>query len=139
MISVRNGLAIRKITNDKARIAVSTAGAIPYFSERFAIDMMGKNDKIVAREESKVLPVDRDFMGFRPGHTKWNMIRSITEMRPDVIEVSQWFWAQAKPRLPRYYKPVSLSPGRIDMYVSERSPNILWPRLRPSGLKNGAR
>jgi hypothetical protein len=47
-ILVRQGLAIRAATPETARIAVIWAGAIPYFSRRPAIDLLGKSDPVIA-------------------------------------------------------------------------------------------
>lgn len=48
--------------NHQVKIAVTAAGAIPYYSSLKSIDMLGLNDKWIARNG---LP-----LGSRPGHTK---------------------------------------------------------------------
>ncbi|MBT4484220.1 MAG: hypothetical protein HOC71_11160 [Candidatus Latescibacteria bacterium] len=47
------GLYIEKITSPEARIAVVWAGTMPYFVGRNYIDILGKNDKIIAHEKMK--------------------------------------------------------------------------------------
>ncbi len=74
---VRLGLHIQESTAADAVIAVHAAGQIPYFSERTAIDLLGKSDAFIAKG-----PPATDFA---PGHNKWNYAYSILELKPDVI------------------------------------------------------
>ena len=74
----RYGLALASATSPNASIAVGWAGAIPYFSRRPSIDLLGKNDPTIAHEPTRPVP-------FRPGHTKWDDNYSIGRLRPDVI------------------------------------------------------
>lgn len=78
----RLGLHLRATTLPQARIAVVWAGAIPYFAERFAIDLLGKNDPLIAREPARVPE-------HLPGHNKWDYAYSIGKLRPTVVE-SLW-------------------------------------------------
>jgi hypothetical protein len=74
----RYGIALASTTSPNANIAVTWAGAIPYFSQRPAIDQLGKSDSTIAHEAAR--PVL-----FRPGHTKWDDDYSIGRLRPDLI------------------------------------------------------
>ena len=71
------GLVLQEVTDPGARIAVVSAGAPIYYSERAGIDLLGKNDAVVA-----ALPSQGRFL---PGHTKRDYEYSIIEQRPDVI------------------------------------------------------
>src|SRR5439155_16950460 len=73
------GLALRQATADDVSIAVSWAGAIPYFSHRTSVDLLGKSDRVVARRARQPA------IGFEPGHDKWDYAYSIDELRPDVV------------------------------------------------------
>ena len=73
----RTGVLLSKVTAPDASIAVVGAGAIPYFSQRRAIDLMGKSDRHIAREPGRGR--------FAPGHNKWDYAYSIGSLRPDVI------------------------------------------------------
>ncbi len=77
--AVRYARQLRAGTAGDATIAVTSAGAIPYFMERNAVDLLGKCDPVVAR-----LPPHRlDYL--RPGHAKWDFAHSVGVLRPDVV------------------------------------------------------
>ena len=78
-IRVEKALLIQATTDSAATVAVVAAGAIPYFSGRQSIDMLGKSDKYIARLDA----VTRDV--FLPGHNKWDYQHSIIQLQPDVI------------------------------------------------------
>lgn len=46
---IRLASVVREATSPKARVAVTWAGIIPYFSERQAVDLLGKNDRTIAK------------------------------------------------------------------------------------------
>ena len=77
--ATRYGLALRAATDDDATIAVTWAGAIPYFSHRLSIDLLGKSDPVVATR-----PRQRN-IDFFPGHDKWDYDYSIGQLKPDVV------------------------------------------------------
>lgn len=79
---VRLGLELRRSTPPETVIAVVWAGAVPYFSHRQAVDLLGKNDPTIARMHSRSEK-------FYPGHTKWNYEYSLGELAPDLI-VQLW-------------------------------------------------
>jgi len=74
----REALLLRLATREDARIAVSWAGALPYFVDRECIDVLGKCDPVIARR-----PAARD--SFIPGHTKWDLAYSVGQLKPDVL------------------------------------------------------
>jgi hypothetical protein len=73
----RYGLALRATTAPEARIAVVWAGAIPYFADRPAVDLLGKSDPVIAHGARRGR--------LHPGHDKWDYRYSIGELRPDVV------------------------------------------------------
>ena len=103
----RYGLAIREVTDAKASVAVVWAGAIPYFSRRPAVDLLGKSDPVIAHGPSRPI-------GFTPGHTKWDYRHSIGRLRPDLIAQ---VWPPSRPDFDATvsgagYGPWLLSAGR---------------------------
>jgi hypothetical protein len=83
------GHVIEQITKPGAVVAVCAAGAIPYFSHRGAIDMLGKIDKHVARLPVSTRPPP-EFRCWRPfpgaGHNKEDTNYSFS-LRPDLSTV----------------------------------------------------
>jgi arabinofuranosyltransferase len=71
------GLFLAKVTDEHAVIASVEAGAIAYFSDRPAIDILGKSDAHVASSHPKG--------SFRPGHNKWDYAYSVGRLHPDVV------------------------------------------------------
>lgn len=73
----RLGMLIDKATPENLRVAVVAAGATPYFSHRPSEDLLGKNDKVIAKKEPAGV--------FSPGHDKWDYKYSLGERGPDLI------------------------------------------------------
>jgi len=69
------GIRVRQVTTGDATIAVTWAGAIPYFSHRRTVDLLGKSDRYIARLPQRTT-------GFVPGHNKWDYDYSIVRQRP---------------------------------------------------------
>ncbi|RPI32360.1 MAG: hypothetical protein EHM70_09130 [Chloroflexota bacterium] len=81
---VRISAVVNEITTPEARIAVTTAGIIPYLTDRPSIDLMGKIDVKVAHEPMR-LEENLALIDFRPGHMKWDSAYSLGELKPDVV------------------------------------------------------
>ena len=78
-------LAFEKLVKPGAVVATAWAGIPAYFSDYKMIDILGYNDRVVAHM-TPVTPLDEDnFDTFRPGHSKWNEQRLLTEQRPDAF------------------------------------------------------
>lgn len=89
--ATRYGLALRSATAADATIGVTWAGAIPYFSHRPTVDLLGKSDRVVARRPRQAA------VGFEPGHDKWDYEYSVGEVRPDLV--AQLWHASDRDRL----------------------------------------
>ncbi len=72
------GLGLRALTRPSDSIAVSSAGAIAYFSGRPVVDLLGVTDARIAHEPSKTAR-------FLPGHTKWDYAYSLGVLRPQIV------------------------------------------------------
>jgi hypothetical protein len=79
--AARLGLLLAQVTAPDTTIAHVWAGATPYFAGRRAIDLLGKNDRTIART--------RPVGPFVPGHDRWSLAYSIGVGRPDVV-ISLW-------------------------------------------------
>jgi hypothetical protein len=112
----RIGMVIREQSDPDIRVAVVWAGAIPYFSERQCIDILGKADSVIAN-----LPPRGSFI---PGHNKWDYDYSIGELQPDLIQRT---WIATKPDLEKLYGEWGyrkLKNGMIVKKSSERKMNV---------------
>jgi arabinofuranosyltransferase len=82
---VASMVSFRRIVRPGAVVATAWAGIPAYFSNYRMIDILGYNDRTVARLPP-VLPLDEDhFDSFRPGHTKWDEPRLLGVQRPDAF------------------------------------------------------
>lgn len=123
------GLTLRNVTTENAVIAVVTAGNIPYFSERRAVDLLGKNDPIIARGPAHINSSLFEPGNWRPGHNKWNYAYSIGELQPDVIaQIWENTDAEAAPYLTNYQ--IYVIDG-IPYYFRKDSANIIWENIPP--------
>jgi hypothetical protein len=76
---VRQASYLELHSDSTATVAVVLAGTLPYFCGRTCIDLLGKNDRVVARGEG------HQSGEFVPGHNKWDYDYSILRLSPDVI------------------------------------------------------
>lgn len=81
---VRISVVLDVITAPEARVAFVSAGIMPYLTDRYSLDLLGKADAKIAHEEMRI-PEDMALIDFRPGHMKWNYAYSIGELKPDVV------------------------------------------------------
>ena len=76
--NVRIGLLLKQNTPAASKIADFWAGSVFYFSERYAIDLLGKSDRRIAH-----LPVASN--GTKPGHNKFDFDYSLGVLKPDFV------------------------------------------------------
>jgi hypothetical protein len=125
---VRQAQMIRRFTDDQAIVAVYPAGAIPYFSGRTAMDLLGKCDWTIAHEPMHFPP--NFWIGFLPGHLKWDFAYSIGQ-KPDVLE-APWDPFNRSPEVNRSlldgYRRIDLVAG-WPWYFRSDSRHVRWPQL----------
>jgi hypothetical protein len=71
------GVRLGEVLPPTTTIAVVAAGAVPFFSNLPAVDLLGKNDLHIARES----PLER----FVPGHDKRDYAYSLSTYKPDLV------------------------------------------------------
>jgi hypothetical protein len=126
-LRVREALLIGRITDSQASIAVTWAGTAPYYAGRTAIDILGKNDRTIAREKMRTMPGWPGLTYFVPGHLKWNYRHSFGELKPDVIVQMWWNRKEAEPFLRSAYVRKTVAGTR--MYFRKDSPHVFWNTL----------
>lgn len=77
--------ALNQIAKPQATIAVVAAGSIPYYSGLESIDLLGKNDPVVAAGPMRINSSLFSIGNFRPGHNKWDYEYSIGVLKPDIL------------------------------------------------------
>jgi hypothetical protein len=126
--AVENALYLEQITSPDARIGVVWAGVVPYFTDRFAIDLLGKNDRTIAHLDMRVTPGLLGFWDFYPGHLKWDYSYSIGQLQPDVVERLWNEEEEAQPYLENDYIAINFHADEAS-YLLENSSHILWNRV----------
>jgi len=122
-------LAINQITTKDASLGVFWAGALPYYSDRKAIDFLGKSDKYIASLSPDLSgSVGWNGIGSVPGHNKYDLNYSIKMLKPTYVEGVKWGlqdlteWAKSN-YVPVHYKGV-------DLLLLKDSPDVLWEKVK---------
>jgi hypothetical protein len=127
MQEVAESRLLGAITTQEASIAVTRAGTIPYYTERPAVDLLGKTDLHVAHAAARVPRGLRRFLAFRPGHNKLDYGYSVGQRHPDVVKQLWGDPRLATPYLDEGYAKVEVR-GAV-MWLKRDSPHILWPQV----------
>lgn len=124
--NVRIARAVHRITTEDAVVGSPFAGAIPYFSERRAVDFLGKADRRIAG----LAPDLSGAVGWGglisvPGHNKYDLAYSIGERKPDYVQMFRWGNQEANST-----GYVTVWYGRFLLRLRRDSPRVRWDRLR---------
>jgi len=136
---VERALLIRRITTPEAKIAVTWSGAIPYFSRRMTVDLLGKTDRVIARTEMRRASGLKQLTAFLPGHMKFDYSYSIGKLEPDAV---LQFWGdieEAEPYMLGKYTKLVVEDKFY--YLRNGSDRILWEKFMkgtPTGAGNTA-
>ena len=117
---VQSSQALSDVTNPEAVVATAWAGAPVYYSNRPAIDLLGKSDSYIAS-----LPPQGPL---HPGHNKWDYDYSINSLRPDVVRELFTPTESSLERLQSWgYELFCFD--RSSAYFLSGSDRVLWDRL----------
>ncbi len=124
---VEQALALQRVTEPTARVAVVWAGTVPFFAERPTLNLLGRVDARVAQGPMHQAPPGVDpGRWFLPGHLKWDYEISLTGEKPDVI-LQLWGRPEdAAPWLGEYERHPF--PGRT-AWFRRGSPLVRWEEL----------
>jgi hypothetical protein len=123
---VRQARLVQEVSTPEATIAVTWAGALPYFAERQAVDLLGKNDRDIARGPMHVPEGPARFTAFYPGHMKWDYAHSIGRLKPDLI---LQVWREPEDAAPHLEPYVAARFGPHTWWLRKDSPRIRWDRI----------
>jgi hypothetical protein len=121
---VERALLIKQLTSPEATVAVTWSGALPYFADRHTIDLLGKNDRHIARLEARRQPgFFQTIFNYQPGHMKYDYGYSLSS-NPDVVAQLWKNQEEAFPFLEKATRRVVI--GSYLMFLRNGSPHILW-------------
>jgi hypothetical protein len=132
---IERALLLNEITTPEAKIAVVWAGSIPYFSNRYAIDLLGKNDRVIAHQDMRIPSDEPIFTAFFPGHLKWDYDYSIGQLKPDAV-VQRWrAREELTPYLDSDYVEIDLPIEGPPLYLRRASEHVLWDKIDAAAAK----
>lgn len=128
-MQVRIASVLKKtVKNPTAKIGVVWAGSIPYFSQGVFVDLLGKNDPVIAREIAKnpygveLGPLQKLF-AFWPGHNKFDYPYVLKTYNPDLI--SQLYPREFMPLLSNYVR--FITPEGHEMFIRKDTKKTIIP------------
>jgi arabinofuranosyltransferase len=129
-LDVQVALEVEQLTDPDARIMVAGAGVVPYFTDRFSVEVLGKTDRVIAHESWKPMRDGDVWQSFLPGHFKWDYAYAIGEKQPDlIVKLVGWDEQSAQPFLINYH--------RLDAYYARNgSPHVHFAVLNDSTAPN---
>jgi len=123
---VRQARLVQEVSTPQATVAVVWAGAIPYFADRYTIDLLGKNDRFIAHGTMHLPEGSSRFSAFYPGHMKWDYAYSIGQLKPDLI---LQIWREPEDAAPYLEPYVTARFGPNTWWLRKDSPHIRWDRI----------
>jgi hypothetical protein len=116
-------IGLQAVTKPEATIGVFWAGALPYYTDRRAIDFLGKSDKYIASLPAHLyMPI--------PGHNKFDLAYSIRKLQPTYIQDFEWAKENLRPWVVENYIRLNyVTPeGDITLILKRDDPAVDWSR-----------
>lgn len=139
---INQALAINEITNEDATIGVFWAGTLPYYTDRKAIDFLGKADPHIALL-TPVIYKNPDELGMTsiPGHNKYDLNYSIQYLKPDYIQDAYWGvqdlreWAKDHYINGTYFLKKGDSNSLVRLKLLKDSSHVFWNKIFSGKIK----
>ena len=134
---VNDAILVREWTTPEATVGVYGAGTIPYYSERYGIDFLGKTDPYIARLAPELGEVGGSEGVYMPGHNKSDLEYSIKELRPTFVEDGLEGIAETAPYNQNLLEWGESELAKVDykgmsVYFLKESKNVHWDDIRAS-------
>jgi len=129
--NINKSVALNAILMPQATIGVFWAGSIPYYTDRYAIDFLGKSDLYIARMYPH-LP--SEFVWLQkitiPGHNKYDLNYSIKELQPVYIQRYHWIGQNLRRYTVENYVRFEYvdENGVTTLILKKDSPYVYWDR-----------
>lgn len=126
---INAAIALNTLTDEKATIGVFWAGTIPYYTDRVAIDFLGKSDPYIAN-----LPPDLSgemgWLGMNsvPGHNKYDLNYSIKQLLPTYVQAFEVGSQNLNSWGAEHYVNVKFK--EIRLYLLRDSPHVYWDKVK---------
>jgi len=125
---VNVALSINQFTTEEASVGVIQAGIIPYYTSRYAVDFLGKNDPYIAGLSADLSgSVGWSGMTSVPGHNKYDLEYSIHQRLPTYVEDFSWGSQDLSYVFQELYVEISL-PGP-DPAFRRGDPSVRWEAI----------
>jgi hypothetical protein len=112
-------LALGKVLKPDAMVAVLWAGIPAYYSDYRMTDLLGYNDRHIAKGPSAIPVSSQDPLAFVPGHNKWDAHYTLGTLRPDLIFQ---LWSMSEEHLERVMRRHGYV--KRDYWVRRNSPYL---------------
>ncbi|HCA78871.1 MAG TPA: hypothetical protein DEP53_03970 [Bacteroidetes bacterium] len=127
---INTAIALNELTTEKATVGVTSAGTIPYYTGKAAIDFLGKNDAYVARLSPDVSGrAAWNGMESVPGHNKFDLNYSIKVLRPTYVQVVGWLGQDLSAWSETHYEKISYK--GTSLRLLRNSDAVRWERIHP--------
>ncbi len=125
--AVQRAVALREVLLPDARIGVTGAGTVPYYTGLYTIDYLGKTDAYIASQPPRLGTVRISIMRNHPGHVKYDLEYSIIWLLPDYSEMFQW----GEENVYRYaYRQYAYGAYQgVILFLRLDSPQVRWDRV----------
>ncbi len=136
--NVNKAILLNKILEPSASVGVFYAGAIPYYTDFYAIDFLGKSDPIIADLKPDISGViSWNNMVSVPGHNKYDLVYSIMEKKPTYIAGMKYGSQDLTKQLLSSYIPVNLNiklntSSEDTLLLRKDSKDVKWLELAKS-------
>jgi len=110
---------------ENASVGVFWAGAVPYYSGLYAVDILGKSDPYVAR----LSPSYRPLGDYGPGHNKCDLGYSIQELKPTYVELFKSFCGPQDVRDWAKGEYVTFTYKDVNLNLLEDSDEVRWGKV----------
>lgn len=124
--NVNTAFALNELTTSQATVGVFWAGTIPYYTERAAVDFLGKSDRRIANLKPDPA-ISWHGMAGVPGHDKYDLNYSIKELKPTYLQYSSWGSQDLSDYTKEKYLRVVYK--GIVLQLEKGSPHVLWGKI----------
>src|SRR5574341_330733 len=128
-VNTNAAIAIRALTGPNASVGVIWAGTLPYYSDRYAVDFLGKSDAYIASLRADVSrSSDPGDISSRPGHNKYDLNYSIVQLQPTYVQAYAWGNQTVKSWVVKNYVRVEYHGllGEKTIFLRKDSPDVCW-------------